>query len=79
MRLMLLSQNHINHINQDNVTFVVADLTAMPEEWRAQFDYVMTFDTVHDVSHPALALAGVQRVLKPDALFTMEEVTNKMI
>ena len=57
-----------------NVTFCVADFTDMPEEWNAEYDYLMLFDVMHDLSFPTKAMAGIHRVLKQDALFTMEDV-----
>lgn len=72
----LVAKNSKMYEASKNVEFVVADFTAMPEEWSGRFDYLLIFDCMHDLSYPALAMAGIQRVLKSDALFSMMDINT---
>ena len=58
----------------NNISFVTADFCAMPQEWDGRFDYVMIFDCMHDLPHPAKAMAGLKRVLKNDVVVTMLDI-----
>ena len=58
-----------------NVEFVVADLkdfdrTAEPES----FDFIMTFDAVHDQGAPLSVLKGIHRALRGDGCYLMQEI-----
>lgn len=58
----------------NNISFVVADFCAMPQEWNGKFDYVMIFDCMHDLPHPAKAMVGLKRILKKDGVVTMLDI-----
>jgi ubiquinone/menaquinone biosynthesis C-methylase UbiE len=58
-----------------NVEFVAADLgdfdrTAEPES----FDFITTFDAVHDQGKPLNLLKGIYRALKPDGVYLMQDI-----
>jgi 2-polyprenyl-3-methyl-5-hydroxy-6-metoxy-1,4-benzoquinol methylase len=58
-----------------NIEFVLRDLsnfdrTAEP----AAFDFITTFDAVHDQARPLEVLKGVQRALKPDGVYLMQDI-----
>jgi 2-polyprenyl-3-methyl-5-hydroxy-6-metoxy-1,4-benzoquinol methylase len=58
-----------------NVEFIERDLgdfdqTAEP----ARFDFVTTFDAVHDQAKPLAVLKGIWRTLKPDGLYLMQDI-----
>lgn len=58
-----------------NIEFVVRDLsnfdrTAEP----AAFDFITTFDAVHDQARPLEVLKGVHRALKPDGVYLMQDI-----
>jgi SAM-dependent methyltransferase len=58
-----------------NVEFVVRDLsdfdrTAEP----AAFDFVTTFDAVHDQARPLQVLQGIHRALNPDGVYLMQDI-----
>jgi ubiquinone/menaquinone biosynthesis C-methylase UbiE len=60
-----------------NIEFVAADLstfdtTAEPEG----FDFVSTFDAVHDQAKPLNVLKGVHRTLKPDGVYLMQDISG---
>lgn len=58
-----------------NIAFVVRDLsdfheTAEPEA----FDFIMTFDAIHDQAKPLNVLKGIQRALKPGGIYLMQDI-----
>jgi 2-polyprenyl-3-methyl-5-hydroxy-6-metoxy-1,4-benzoquinol methylase len=60
-----------------NVEFVVVDLstfdtTAEPEA----FDFVTTFDAIHDQAKPLNVLKGIHRTLKPDGVYLMQDISG---
>jgi 2-polyprenyl-3-methyl-5-hydroxy-6-metoxy-1,4-benzoquinol methylase len=61
----------------DNVEFVAVDLsgldrTAEPES----FDFITTFDAIHDQAKPLNVLKGIHRALKPDGLYLMQDISG---
>lgn len=55
----------------DRVTFEVRDGTRLPEN---QFDFISTFDVVHDSVDPVALLKSIRRALKKDGTYLMLEV-----
>lgn len=60
-----------------NVEFVAADLstfeaTAEPEA----FDFVTTFDAIHDQARPLSVLRGIHRTLKSDGTYLMQDISG---
>jgi cyclopropane fatty-acyl-phospholipid synthase-like methyltransferase len=60
-----------------NVDFVAKDLsdfheTAPPEI----FDFITTFDAVHDQAKPLNVLKGIFRSLKPDGVYLMQDISG---
>ncbi|XP_071487143.1 S-adenosylmethionine-dependent methyltransferase Rv2258c-like [Diadema antillarum] len=49
-----------------NVEYVTCDATGMSADWTDKFDYVFTFNVLHDTPRPDTILADVRRVLKKD-------------
>ena len=47
----------------DNATFLVQDAAKLDEH--ARYDFVTTFDAVHDQADPLAMVRGVHRVLEP--------------
>jgi 2-polyprenyl-3-methyl-5-hydroxy-6-metoxy-1,4-benzoquinol methylase len=61
----------------DNLTYVVRDLsdfdrTAEPNA----FDFVTTFDAIHDQARPLNVLTGIQRTLKPGGVYLMQDISG---
>jgi 2-polyprenyl-3-methyl-5-hydroxy-6-metoxy-1,4-benzoquinol methylase len=79
---MDLSQEAIESARADaaqqglrNIEFVTVDLsdfdnTAEPEA----FDFITTFDAVHDQARPLSVLRGIHRALKPDGVYLMQDI-----
>lgn len=60
-----------------NVEFIAADLstfdiTAEPEA----FDFVTTFDAIHDQAKPLNVLKGIHRTLKSDGVYLMQDISG---
>jgi SAM-dependent methyltransferase len=61
----------------DNVTFVAVDLShfdtaAEPEA----FDFITTFDAIHDQARPLNVLKGIHRALKADGVYLMQDING---
>jgi 2-polyprenyl-3-methyl-5-hydroxy-6-metoxy-1,4-benzoquinol methylase len=81
---MDLSQDAITYAREDasragrdNIEFIAADLsdfdrTAEPEA----FDFITTFDAVHDQARPLNVLKGIRRALKPDGVYLMQDISG---
>lgn len=46
------------------------DVAAEPEA----FDFVTTFDAIHDQARPAAVLRGIARTLRPDGVYLMQDI-----
>lgn len=60
-----------------NLQFVVRDLsdfdkTAEPEA----FDFITSFDAIHDQAKPLQVLRGIHRALKPDGVYLMQDISG---
>jgi SAM-dependent methyltransferase len=55
----------------DRVTFDVVDCTNLP---KAQWDFIATFDVVHDSVDPVGLIRSIRGALKPDGTYLMVEV-----
>lgn len=58
-----------------NVEFREADLTDFDVQAEPEaFDFITTFDAVHDQAQPQRVLRGIHRSLKPDGLYLMQDI-----
>jgi 2-polyprenyl-3-methyl-5-hydroxy-6-metoxy-1,4-benzoquinol methylase len=60
-----------------NIEFRTADLSdfdqwAPPESW----DFITTFDAIHDQARPLNVLKGIHRALKPDGVYLMQDISG---
>jgi SAM-dependent methyltransferase len=55
-----------------NLAFEVRDATEMGIEER--FDLITTFDAVHDQAAPERVLEGIQKALRPDGVYLMQDI-----
>src|SRR5206468_939226 len=55
----------------DRVTFDVVDCTKLPSQ---EFDFISTFDVVHDSVDPAGLLRSIRNALRPDGTYLMLEM-----
>jgi 2-polyprenyl-3-methyl-5-hydroxy-6-metoxy-1,4-benzoquinol methylase len=60
-----------------NAQFVVADLSDFDERAEPEsFDFITTFDAVHDQAKPLRVLQGVHRALKPNGVYLMQDISG---
>ena len=58
-----------------NVEFIVSDLSRFDETAEiAAFDWVTTFDAIHDQARPLNVLRGINRTLRPSGVYRMQEI-----
>jgi ubiquinone/menaquinone biosynthesis C-methylase UbiE len=62
---------------RSNIEFVVADLSDFDQTAPAEsFDFITTFDAVHDQAQPLKVLKGINRALKPDGVYLMQDING---
>ena len=58
-----------------NVEFIVADLSRFDETAEVHaFDFVTTFDAIHDQAKPLNVLRGIYRTLRPTGVYLMQDI-----
>jgi 2-polyprenyl-3-methyl-5-hydroxy-6-metoxy-1,4-benzoquinol methylase len=58
-----------------NVSFAVKDLSDFDRTADAErFDFITTFDAVHDQARPLNVLRGIRRALKADGIYLMQDI-----
>lgn len=60
-----------------NATYEQADAAALDEHER--FDFVTTFDAIHDQAHPARVLAGIFEMLRPGGTYLCVEPKSSSV
>jgi 2-polyprenyl-3-methyl-5-hydroxy-6-metoxy-1,4-benzoquinol methylase len=59
----------------ENASFDQRDLSTFDVDAEAEaFDFVTTFDAVHDQAKPLALLKGIRRTLKPDGTYLMQDI-----
>lgn len=60
-----------------NVEYRAADLSDFDQTAeREGFDFITTFDAVHDQAKPLNVLRGIHRALKPDGVYLMQDISG---
>jgi cyclopropane fatty-acyl-phospholipid synthase-like methyltransferase len=58
-----------------NVEFIIRDLSDFDETAEPEaFDFITTFDAIHDQGKPLNVLKGIHRALKPDGVYLMQDI-----
>ena len=56
-----------------NIQYDAADLSDFDQQAEAEsFDFITTFDAVHDQAKPLNVLGGIQSALKPEGIYLMQ-------
>lgn len=55
-----------------NVEFIVQDAELLPD--RERFDFITTFDAVHDQARPDKVLANIYQALRPGGTYLMQDI-----
>ena len=60
-----------------NIEYRVADLSDFDEKAEPEsFDFITTFDAVHDQAKPLNVLKGIRRALHPDGVYLMQDISG---
>ena len=81
---MDLSQDAIRYAREDasregrdNTEFVAVDLSDFDQRAEPEsFDFITTFDAIHDQAKPLNVLKGIHRALKPDGVYLMQDISG---
>jgi 2-polyprenyl-3-methyl-5-hydroxy-6-metoxy-1,4-benzoquinol methylase len=58
-----------------NIEFVAVDLSHFDDTAESEgFDFITTFDAVHDQARPLSVLRGIFRALRPDGVYLMQDI-----
>lgn len=79
-----LSPDAINCARQDaskdgryNIEFIAADVSDFNQTAEPDcFDFITTFDAIHDQAAPLNVLKGIHRALKPDGVYLMQDISG---
>jgi SAM-dependent methyltransferase len=64
-----------SQVEQDcltNLRYEVRDAATI--DYESAFDFIATFDAVHDQAHPDRVLANIARALRPDGVYLMQDI-----
>lgn len=60
-----------------NIEFMTADLSDFGERAEPDsFDFITTFDAIHDQAKPLSVLEGIHRALKPNGTYLMQDISG---
>jgi SAM-dependent methyltransferase len=59
----------------DNVKLFVAGGEELPDS--PTYDFLITFDCVHDMTHPAQVISAINQALKPDGTWLIKDIRSK--
>jgi 2-polyprenyl-3-methyl-5-hydroxy-6-metoxy-1,4-benzoquinol methylase len=63
------------HRSLQNIEFMTVDLSDFDAAAETErFDFITTFDAVHDQARPLNVLKGIHRALKPDGVYLMQDI-----
>jgi 2-polyprenyl-3-methyl-5-hydroxy-6-metoxy-1,4-benzoquinol methylase len=58
-----------------NIEFIISDLSDFDSTAESEaFDFITTFDAIHDQARPLNVLKGIHRALKADGLYLMQDI-----
>jgi 2-polyprenyl-3-methyl-5-hydroxy-6-metoxy-1,4-benzoquinol methylase len=67
-----VANDQVARLRLKNIRFEVVDAAAMKDE--QAYDLVTAFDAIHDQVLPAVVLANINRALRPDGVFLMQDI-----
>ena len=61
----------------DNTEFLIVDLSTFDASAESEsFDFITTFDAIHDQAKPLKVLKGIHRALKPEGVYLMQDING---
>jgi ubiquinone/menaquinone biosynthesis C-methylase UbiE len=71
------AQAEASQLDLQNVTFVIKDLSDFHHTAPVdQYDFITTFDAIHDQGQPLHVLQGIHRALKKDGIYLMQDISG---
>jgi len=69
------ARNEASARGLSNIEFAAVDLSDFDQKAEPEsFDFITTFDAVHDQARPLNVLRGIHRALRPDGLYLMQDI-----
>ncbi|MDH5778950.1 MAG: class I SAM-dependent methyltransferase, partial [Gammaproteobacteria bacterium] len=69
------ANSEAKRLGTNNVRFEVKDVTNFDHSTdEQQYDFITTFDAIHDQAKPLNVLKGISRALKADGLYLMQDI-----
>jgi 2-polyprenyl-3-methyl-5-hydroxy-6-metoxy-1,4-benzoquinol methylase len=69
------AREEASRLGLSNLTFTAVDLTDFDETSEPEsFDFIATFDAIHDQARPLNVLKGIHRALRPDGVYLMQDI-----
>jgi 2-polyprenyl-3-methyl-5-hydroxy-6-metoxy-1,4-benzoquinol methylase len=69
------ARHQAREMKLSNVDFAARDLTNFHETADLEtYDFITAYDAIHDQARPLNVLTGIQRALKPDGVFLMQDI-----
>lgn len=65
----------VKELGLENVRLNVASGEALPSE--STYDFVITFDCIHDMTRPADVIAAIRRSIRPDGTWLIKDIRSK--
>ncbi len=69
------ARKKVAELGLKNVTLIRAGGESLPEA--PTYDFLITFDCIHDMTNPAAVIASVYSALKPDATWLIKDIRSK--
>jgi 2-polyprenyl-3-methyl-5-hydroxy-6-metoxy-1,4-benzoquinol methylase len=71
------AREEASRANLDNTEFVAVDVSDFDQTAeRDSFDFITTFDAIHDQAKPLNVLKGIHRALKPEGVYLMQDISG---
>ena len=71
------AQEEVSKLGLNNIEFVVVDLSDFDKKAEPEsFDFITTFDAIHDQAKPLNVLKGIYRALKSDGVYLMQDISG---
>jgi SAM-dependent methyltransferase len=68
-------REHVDERGLKNVELIVAGGETLPEEPR--FDFILTFDCIHDMPHPSRVIQSIRKAILPDGTWLIKDIRSK--
>ena len=68
-------RDKVEELGLENVKLFVAGGERLPDE--AAYDFLITFDCIHDMTHPDAVIAAIHRALKPDGTWLIKDIRSQ--